>query len=172
MPEITPRVVAYLASEEGICDEAYLDTGKIWTWALGVTNASGHQVYPRYKDNPQSLDKCFAVSIWLIRNRYLPAVVESLPQNATEAQLAAALSFHWNSGKFPLYSKDFSKAVEIRNKGLLDDRRLREQKLYYEGTWPSLKCSVYPVSHKTYNPMFSKATRIDPLPFIQKAWTE
>lgn len=169
--ELTPRVIAYLAREEGLCTEAYKDTGGIWTWALGVTDKSGHKVL-RYKDNPQPLDKCFAVSIWLIKEKYLPAVLDSISSDLTESQLAAALSFHWNSGRFPQYAKDFSKAVEIRNRGLLDGRRKREQDLYYKGIWPSLRVPVYPVSHKTYNPITSQAQLIDPIPWITKALTE
>lgn len=168
MSELTAKVIAYLAREEGLCTEAYKDGGGVWTWALGVTDASGHKVYPRYKDNPQDLQRCFDVSIWLIKERYLPAVLAAAP-NLTEPQLAAALSFHWNSGRFPKYANDFSKSVEIRNKGTLDARRKREQDLYYKGVWPSLKCPIYPVSHSSYNPVFSKGQMIDPLPYINKA---
>lgn len=171
MLDLTPKVVAYLAREEGLCTEAYKDSGGIWTWALGVTDASGHKV-GRYKDNPQPIDKCFAVSIWLIKNKYLPAVSEALGSGATEAQLAAALSFHWNSGKFPQYSKNFAKAVEIRNKGLLDARRKREQDLYYKGIWPDLRCPIYPVSHKTYAPIFNQGKMIDPSAYIRKAFEQ
>lgn len=163
--ELTPRVVAYVASEEGLCKEAYKDSKGIWTWALGVTNDSGHQVYPRYKDNPQTLERCFEVSVWLLKEKYLPTILKGPELN--EAQLAAALSFHWNSGRYLSYKDDFSKSVEIRNKGLLDARRKREQDLYYKGIWPSLKCPVRAVSHKTYQPIWSKATVINPLDFIK-----
>jgi len=163
--ELTPRIVAYLAREEGLCTEAYKDGGGVWTWALGVTNKSGHQVYPRYKDSPQDLEKCFGVSVWLLREKYLPTVLKASP-DLNEAQLAAALSFHWNTGRYPSYADDFKKSVEIRNKGALDARRKREQALYYTGVWPSLRCPVYPVSHKSYTPVFAKGSLIDPLPYI------
>lgn len=166
MSILTPRVVAYLAHEEGLCLEAYKDGGGVWTWALGVTNRSGHKVFPRYKDNPQSIERCFEVSTWLIKEKYLPAVVKASP-NLTESQLAAALSFHWNSGRYPDYAEDFSKSVEIRNRGDLDKRRKTEQELYYEGKWPSLLCPIYPVSKKTYQPIFSKGQMIDPMKYIK-----
>jgi len=129
-----------------------------------VTDSSGHKVQ-RYKDNPQDIQKCFDISVWLIKEKYLPTVVAASP-NLTESQLAAALSFHWNSGRYPKYAKDFSKSVEIRNRGTLDKRRQREQDLYYNNVWPSLRCPVYPVS-KRYNPIFSKGQLIDPLPYIK-----
>lgn len=166
--ELTPKVVAYLAREEGLCTEAYKDSEGIWTWALGVTNASGHQVFPRYKDNPQDLQKCFDVSVWLLREKYLPTVLRA-DKTLTEPQLAAALSFHWNSGRFAKYAGDFSRSVEIRNRGDLDARRKREQDLYYKGIWPSLRCPIYPVSKKSYSPVFSKGQMIDPLPYIIEA---
>jgi lysozyme len=165
--QLTPRVIAYLASEEAVCQEAYLDSGNVWTWALGVTNASGHQVFPRYKDNPQDLQKCFDVSVWLIREKYLPVVLNA-GKELTEPQLAAALSFQWNSGKYAKYADDFSRSVEVRNRGILDKRRLREQNLYYKGEWPSLRCPLYPVS-KSYKPVWNKGTLIDPIPYIIKA---
>ena len=165
---LTPRVIAYLAREEGLCTEAYKDSVGVWTWALGVTDASGHKVFPRYKDNPQDLQKCFDISIWLIKNKYLPAVLAA-GKGLNEAQLAAALSFHWNSGRYPKYVNDFARSVEIRNSGTLDARRKREQALYYEGKWPSLLCPVYPVSRKTYTPIFSKGQMVDPMPYIVKA---
>jgi lysozyme len=41
----------------------------------GITQASGHAVFPRYKDNPQPLERCLAVFLWLLRTKYLPAVL-------------------------------------------------------------------------------------------------
>ncbi len=167
---LTPKVIAYLAHEEGLVQEAYLDSGNVWTWALGVTNRSGHEVYPRYFHNPQSLEHCVDVSVWLIKNKYWPAVAAALPVNATEAQAAAALGFHWNSGRFPKYAGNFSKSVEIRNKGLLDDRRSREQVLWYGGKWPALNCPVYPVTGGEHpRPRFSGGKYQDILPLITAA---
>ena len=169
MSELTPKIIAYLAMEEGLCKEAYKDGGGVWTWALGVTNKSGHQVYPRYKDKPQDLQKCFDISVWLIKEKYWPEVIKyGLPLN--EAQLAAALSFQWNSGRYWQFRDNFADSVVIRNKGLLDERRQREQDLYYNGKWPkSLKCAIRDVSHKTYSPIWNKAQLIDPIPYIETA---
>lgn len=41
--KLTPRIVAAIAHEEGLVLEAYRDSVGVWTWALGVTNASGHE---------------------------------------------------------------------------------------------------------------------------------
>lgn len=169
--ELTPKMVQYLAHEEGMVLQAYLDSENVWTWALGVTNRSGHRVYPRYWNNPQSLEHCVDVSVWLIKNEYWPAVDKALPPGATEAQAAAALGFHWNSGRFPKYAKNFAKSVEIRNKGDLDERRAREQDLWFKGKWPpNLDCPVYPVrGFERPRPDFSRGKYQNILPLITAA---
>jgi GH24 family phage-related lysozyme (muramidase) len=66
---------------------------------VGVTNASGHQVHPRYLRNPQTLTRCLEVYEWLVRTKYLPEVRAAFGRiQLNEHQLAAALSFHWNTG--------------------------------------------------------------------------
>lgn len=107
----------------------------------------------------------------MIKNKYWPAVDKALPKNATEAQAAAALGFHWNSGRFPRYAGDFSKSVVIRNGGDLDDRRKREQDLWYRGIWPAnLNCPIYPVTGLVKpRPNFRKGKYINILPQITAA---
>lgn len=179
--DLTPRVVNYLAGEEWLVAEAYKDSSAVWTWALGVTNASGHIVYPRYKDNPQSLERCIEVSVWLMRQKYLPAVLAAFAAfPLTEEQLAAALSFHWNTGS--IGKTDWvdlakaGKASEARaflethylNDGKLTARRKREAALFFDGTWPDKPPHVCPVSKPSYTPNWSKAQKVDLLPIIKK----
>ena len=76
--KITPRIAAELISHEAIVREAYLDSVDVWTWSVGITSASGHTVWPRYLDNPQTLRRCFEVYEWAIRTNYLPAVGNGL----------------------------------------------------------------------------------------------
>ena len=52
---ITVKIAQEIVSHEAIVREAYKDSVGVWTWSVGITNASGHKVFPRYKDNPQSL---------------------------------------------------------------------------------------------------------------------
>ena len=177
--ELTPKAAALLASLEGLVPEAYKDSKGIWTWALGVTNASGHQVHPRYLDQPQLLAKCLEISLWLMREKYLPAVARAFAgHDLNEAQAAAALSFHWNTGA--IIKADWVglwKAGEVaqarrsfmswRNPPEIAPRRQAECDLFFDGKWPSLICPVYPVRKPSYAPNWGKAQRIDLLPVLE-----
>lgn len=176
--ELTPKVVAFLASLEGFALESYLDTGNVWTWALGVTSASGHDVM-RYKDKPSSVQEALEVSVWLLKEKYLPSVVKAFPQGLNEAQLGAALSFHWNTGA--ISKADWVKAwnahqapeayagvLEWSSHGLLTGRRMVERELFFKGTWPSdLRAAQYPVLKPSYHPDFRHASKVDLLPILQ-----
>lgn len=176
---LTPKGVAYLGVEEGLVREAYKDSAGVWTWALGVTDASGHLV-ERYKDNPASLDQCLAVSLWLIKERYLPAVERAFKADLNEHQTAAALSFHWNTGAIERaqWVKDFNAGktdaayeniMQWHSKNLLTARRKRERRLFFDNQWPGdLRVNVYPVNHDTYRPIISKAEKVDLIPVLQK----
>jgi lysozyme len=172
---LTPKIVANLARLEGLCLEAYRDSGGVWTWALGVTNPSGHQVYPRYLDKPQSLKDCLTISIWLLREKYLPPVLSAFKKPLTEAQLAAALSFHWNTGAISttswvkLFNEGKVKEAEqfllthYLNNGILKSRRQAEADLFFRGKWPTdMRCPLYQVDRNTYKPV--KPKPIDILP--------
>ena len=99
MRELTPCIVLELLAHEGLVPEAYRDSAGVWTWSVGITDASGHRVHPRYLDRPQPLEHCLGVFLWLLRTRYLPAVLAAFgAQDPAEHELGAALSFHWNTG--------------------------------------------------------------------------
>ena len=181
MLKLTPKIAAYCLSEEGIVLEAYKDSEGIWTWAGGVTNASGHIVFPRYKDSPQSLERCLEVTVWLMGQKYLPAVDRAFAGYAlTEAQIAAALSFHWNTGAILRSSwvqmvkdgnlgaaEDFLE-THYTNGGDLAPRRLREAHLFFDNIWPDdLSCPAYPVAKPSYTPAFRRAKRIETLPILE-----
>lgn len=176
---LTPKIAAFIAAKEGLVREAYKDSKGIWTWALGVTNASGHEVHPRYLNNPQSIERCIEVSLWLMANKYLPAVAKAFTgHDLTEAQLAAALSFHWNTGaitsagwvklwKAGEVAQARRAFMEWRKPAEIIPRRQQECDLFFGGKWPSLICPVYPVRKPGYSPHWSKAERIDLLPIIE-----
>lgn len=171
--KLTPRVVAYIASEEGLVDEAYKDSKGIWTWALGVTNVSSHEVYPRYLDKPQPLEKCLEISIWLLENHYLPGVEAAFPAaGLSEAQLAGALSFHWNCGsiKRAEWVKAWNKGQTGKAQLLFDNwkepasRRKREKNLFFRGIWPSdLNAPVYEVRKPQYTPYKPRSVNLLPI---------
>lgn len=172
--DLTERGVLELISHEAIVQEAYKDSVGVWTWAIGVTNASGHEVYPRYKDNPQSLARCIEVSVWLMRTKYLPDVLKAFEGRAlTEAQLTASLSFHYNTGA--IGRADWVKSwkaglTEIARAQIMNwksppeivRRRAAERDLFFDGKWSGDgTATVYPVSKPSYSPAWSKAKKVD-----------
>lgn len=172
--DLTERGVLELISHEAFVQEAYKDSVGVWTWAIGVTNASGHEVCPRYKDNPQSLARCIEVSVWLMRTKYLPDVLKAFEGRAlTEAQLTAALSFHYNTGA--IGRADWVKSwkaglTEIARAQIMNwksppeivERRAKERDLFFDGKWSGDgMATAYPVSKPSYSPAWGKAKRVD-----------
>lgn len=171
---LSVRIVLEVAHHEAIVQEMYLDSEGVRSWAMGVTNASGHNV-DRYKDNPQPMRKCVEVSVWLMRTKYLPSVLRAFGgRQLTEAQLAAALSFHWNTGAIERtdWVKLFlaGKLSEARaflvshylNGGDLTARRKAEAALFFDGIWSNDgTTTVYDVAKPGYRPKWSSARRVD-----------
>lgn len=162
---LTSRAAKELIAHEGIVQEAYKDSVGVWTWSIGITNKSGHQVHPRYLDKPQPLDKCLQVFIWLLKFKYIPDVEHAFAGHAlSEAQFAAALSFHWNTGKIGSAGwVDKWKAGKLaaaragflayRIPAEVIPRRQKEAALFFDGVWSGDgKSNVFPVLKPSYAP--------------------
>ena len=143
---ITGRVAAELISHEGLVRESYRDPIGVWTWGIGVTAASGHDICPRYVDQPQSLRNCLEVFADLLRTQYQPAVDGVFEGRLVEHQFAAALSFHYNTGAIERatwvedwLSGDHAAArLSIMNWCKPDaviGRRTAERDLFFDGVW-------------------------------------
>ena len=172
---LTPRVALELIGHESIVLEAYRDSENVWTWGIGVTNSSGHQVFPRYKDNPQTVQRCLEVYIWLLRNQYIPDVLKAFRGfNLTETQFAAALAFHYNTGAIGKTSwvalflagdkagaRRFWESHYLNN-GDLTERRKKETALFFDGKWSQDgKATIWPVNKPSYHPDFRHPRRVD-----------
>lgn len=170
---ITPRVAAELVGHEAIVREAYLDSASVWSWGVGVTNASGHRV-DRYRDNPQSIARCLEIYVWLLREKYAPAVRKAFAgHDLTEAQFAAALSFHYNTGAIARASwvklwkaGDIAGArraiMEWRTPPEIVERREKERDLFFDGKWSaSGKATVWPVRKPSYRPDWKNPQHVD-----------
>lgn len=181
---VTTRIAAELVGHEAIVPEAYKDNVGIWTWGVGVTNASGHTVYPRYKDNPQKLEKCLEIYIWLLRTKYAVGVQKAFEGHPlTEAQFGAALSFHYNTGA--IFTADWVKlwkAGEIAKArtsfmnwskpASIIPRREKERDLFFDGVWSGDgKATIYPVLKPSYQPDFRHGSRVDIMADLEKAMT-
>lgn len=165
MRTLTPRIALEIVSHEGIVREAYRDSTGVWTWSVGVTDASGHTVYPRYKDAPQPLEHCLGVFKWLLETRYMPQVLAAFGgHDPSEAELGAALSFHWNTGAIgrATWLRLFVEGnvagaraaiMDWSHPASLAARRAREQALFFDGAWSSDGTAlVYGVSKPSYRP--------------------
>ncbi|WP_298850411.1 hypothetical protein [uncultured Ruegeria sp.] len=171
--EITPNIATELISHEGIVREAYRDSVGVWTWSIGITSSSGHKVWPRYVDNPQPLKRCFEVFEWVLRNNYLPAVEDAFAGHSlTEAQLGAALSFHYNTGgiKTATWVKQWKAGdVSGARKSIMNwkkppeiiPRRRNEQELFFDGVWSNNGTGTeYKVRKPSYAPDWGSATSV------------
>lgn len=170
---LTVRVAMELVHHEAIVREAYRDSVGVWTWGVGITDASGHSVM-RYKDNPQSIAKCLEVYLRALRERYVPGVNRAFQGFAlTEAQFAAALSFHYNTGAieradwvrlWKAGKEDAAHAAFMhwRKPPEIIGRRTQERDLFFDGRWSGDGTAiVYPVRKPSYQPDFRRAERVD-----------
>jgi GH24 family phage-related lysozyme (muramidase) len=170
---LTTRAMIELAYHEAIVREAYRDSKGIWTWGIGVTDASGHKV-ARYKDNPASIARVIEIFKWLVEKKYLPDVLEAFGETVlTEEQLAAAVSFHYNTGgikqaswvrsyKAGKISKARREFMNWRRPKEIIPRREAERDLFFDGKWSNDgRVTVYEVNKPSYTPKWSSAKRID-----------
>ncbi|BCB18072.1 hypothetical protein [Bosea sp. ANAM02] len=171
--EVTAKVALETASHEGLVRQTYRDSKNVLTWSIGVTNASGHNV-DRYIGNPQPMERCLAIYAWLLETRYAPDVREVFARKPlTEAQFAAALSFHWNTGaiKSATWPKLWlagdiaaaKKAFMSWNKPAeIVERRQKECDLFFVGKWSNDgRITEYTRVTAKMTPDWASAKRID-----------
>ena len=170
----TARIMLEIIEHEAIICEAYKDSVGVWTWGVGVTSASGHDV-ARYKDNPTTIERCLEVYEWLVRVKYLPAVLRAFKGHTlSESQLGAALSFHWNTGAISSASwvKSFkSGKIDQARKEFMNwstpreiiGRRKAERNLFFDGVWSTDgMVTVYQhVRKPSYTPDWTSARQVD-----------
>jgi len=171
---LTERVALELIGHEAIVREAYKDSEGVWTWGIGVTSKSGHSV-ERYRDNPQTIQRCLEIYIWLCRTKYGPEVLAAFRGHAlTEAQFAAALSFHYNTGaiaradwvdswKAGHVQRARAEFMNWRSPPSIIERREKERDLFFDGRWSQDgRSTVYEVVNKpSYSPRWSSVRKVD-----------
>lgn len=170
---VTLRMACEVIGHEAIVQEAYKDSKGVWTWGIGVTSASGHSV-ERYRDNPQPIERCIEIYLWLVHKKYLPDVLAAFGSYAlTEAQAAAALSFHYNTGA--IGRADWVRSVRAgrleaaraeimnwRSPPEIVERREKERDLFFDGRWANDgTTTVWPVRKPAYTPHWGKGVRVD-----------
>ncbi len=171
---ITSRVAQEIVSHEAIVREAYRDSVNVWTWSVGLTNSSGHRVFPRYKDNPQTVRRCLEVFLWVLDRKYKPAVDAAFAGHPLdEEQFAAALSFHYNTGgirratwvrKWKEGDVDGARRTFMnwRRPPEIIPRREKERDLFFFGEWSNNgRALIIPVRKPSYRPDFGRAESED-----------
>lgn len=170
--ELTAKVALEVAAHEGLVRQAYKDSVGVWTWSVGITSRSGHSV-ERYIGKPQTLERCMEVWIWVLED-YAGAVRKEFAGHAlTEAQFAAALSFHYNTGAIGRASwvKKYKAGDRAgARKAIMNwvtppeitERRKKERDLFFDGKWSGDgKITEYKRLTSKHTPIWSSAARID-----------
>lgn len=169
---VTYRVALEIAFHEALLRQTYKDSVGVLTWCVGMTDATGHSV-KRYIGKPAPLQHCMNIYVWALRN-YAKQVDKTFAgHKLSEAQYAAALSFHWNTGaiKRAAWVKHW-KAGNIKKarKAFMDwrkppeiiKRREKERDLFFDGKWSSDgTMTEYTRVRKNMSPDWSSAKRID-----------
>ena len=170
--KITLRTALEIAHHEAVIRQAYRDSVGVWTWSVGLTNATGHNV-ERYIDKPQTMQHCLDIWVWAM-GKYADQVREAFRgHDLTEAQFAAALSFHWNTGAIGRASwvKHF-KAGRIEQAKVafmawnkpseIIGRRKAERDLFFDGVWSNTgTITEYTRVTQKHTPVWSSAKRVD-----------
>lgn len=172
MNPITYQVALEIASHEAVIRQAYKDSVGVWTWSVGLTSATGHDV-ERYIGKPQTLEHCLAVYVWALNNYADDVRSKFKGRTLTEAQFAAAVSFHWNTGSIRQASwvtkwlagdiAGARKAFMTWNKPVeIIGRRQKECDLFFDGKW-SNDGSITEYTRVTASgtPVWSSAKRVD-----------
>lgn len=163
MTKLTPKVVNYVLSEEGLVLEAYKDGKGIWTVAGGVAATGGYNVL-QHKDNPMSIEAALRLTIDLMNRKYLHIVNVAVAQrDLTEAELAGMLSFCWRHGAvkgdwFKAWKAHAGNAELLwsnwNDHGTQIPRAKREAALIFDGVWPTrMFTPVYSVNRRSYLPV-------------------
>jgi lysozyme len=168
---LTYRGALELASHEALVRQTYKDSVGVLTWAVGMTNATGHKV-ERYIGRPAPLQHCMNVYAWALKN-YAKQVDEAFAgHKLNEHQYAAALSFHWNTGAIKRatwvqYFKrgDIAKArtafMNWTKPSEITRRRAAERDLFFDGKWSNNgTMTEYTRVRPNMQPDWSSAKRI------------
>ena len=181
MSQLTPKAVAFITGVEGLILEAYKDSKGIWTWSNGIAETSGYDVL-QFKDKPSDIEFALREGIKFMEKKYLPAVLRAFGDHPlTDNQLAAAISFHWNTGAIAsaTWVKDFLKGnvntarsnfMAWRKPAAIIGRRTTECELFFDAKWPSsLNATIWSVAKPSYKPVSPKSVNV--MPILQQIMT-
>lgn len=173
LDKLNVKVITELMHHEAIIQELYKDSVGVETWSAGLTAKSGINV-KQYKDKPASMQVCVTAVIERLKAVYVPDVLAAFAgKTLTDAEFAAALSFHYNTGAIRRadwvkhwMSGNVSAArasiMNWKSPPEIEDRREKERDLFFDGKWSQDgKTTVYLVNKPSYSPKWSSAKRVD-----------
>lgn len=173
LDKLNVKVVTELMHHEAIIQELYKDSVGVETWSAGLTAKSGINV-KQYKDKPASMQVCVTAVVERLKAVYVPDVLAAFTgKTLTDAEFAAALSFHYNTGAIRRadwvkhwMSGNVSAArasiMNWKSPPEIEDRREKERDLFFDGKWSQDgKTTVYLVNKPSYSPRWSSAKRVD-----------
>jgi len=165
-------VAMEVAAHEALVRQTYKDSVGKLTWCIGMTSATGHRV-DRYIGKPQSLQHCMNLYVWALTN-YAEQVREVFKDHPlTQAQFAAAVSFHWNTGaiRTATWVKHFKAGdMEAASAAFMNwvtpkevtERREKERDLFFAGKWSNTgTMTEYTRLRTNMQPDFTSGKRIN-----------
>lgn len=180
--QISKRGALELITHEGAVLSAYKDSVGVWTWGIGITDASGHSV-GRYRNKPQTLERVLEVYLWALR-RYETDVIEAFaPMRLKEHQLAAAVSFHYNTGGIKRASwVDKFKSGDIagakrsfmnwKKPEEIIPRRKAERDLFFDGKWGNKTTITIWGVHANGNVNWASRKSVDASKALDAVWPD
>jgi lysozyme len=171
---VTTKIALEILSHEAIVREAYCDGVGVWTWGVGITEVSGHTVFPRYRDRPQTMRWCLEMYLRVLKQNYASAVADCFSGiELSESQFGAALSFHYNTGgiKAATWVEEWKRGDVVASRlafmnwskpAQIIPRRTKERDLFFDGVWAAdgLVLEI-PVNKPAYEPDPARASPVD-----------
>lgn len=161
-----------VASHEAVIRQAYKDSVGVWTWSVGLTSATGHDV-ERYIDKPQTLETCMVVYVWALQ-KYFEDVQKRFGKTPMrKSEITGALSFHWNTGqikkaKWPdlwmtgQRGAAKSSFLSWKKPKEIIERRKKEAALFFDGVWNNKgTMTEYTKLTAKHTPVWSSAVLVD-----------
>lgn len=178
---VDAQIAMEVAAHEAVIRQAYKDSVGVWTWSVGLTGATGHDV-TRYIGKPATMQKCMDIYVWALEN-YADAVRRAFGNTLlTKEEFAGALSFHWNTGAigkaswvkhFKAGNKTQARAnIMLYNKpAAIIGRRTKERDLIFSGKWSGKgRMTEYTRLTSRHTPVWASAVSVDVSKELQKAF--
>lgn len=166
-----------IASHEGLCLTKYKDSVGVWTIAIGATRTEIPDIAKWPTDKKLSIEECFELFKGSL-GKYEKAIRRTLkvdvPQHAFDALVSWAYNVGGGWAKKATVIKLINKGVPVSDRRVYNalmmykkppeiiSRRQKEAILLTTGKYSNTgKVLVFPVSKKSFKPIYGKGYKID-----------